>query len=264
MSEFYLNLPSNTFKELGASRENTSSEFRVRLPKDIHLTGDWEVALVEIQHPNSWDNVPEGENKMTIMYSEAQNPTTLVPSSKITYLYIEPGFYDSPDILCAAIQNAIAIKSENPEKEDAPLKGKIFFDWDHVRRRFVLGFPDPKYNILLSETLAYIMGFKFRVFTGKGFADHPPDFRGGIDSLYVYCDLVEPQIVGDSMEPLLRILPVSGKYGDIVHRVFDSPHYVNVLQKEFSSVSITIKTDRDLPVPFRFGKSVVKLHFRRK
>jgi hypothetical protein len=264
MNEFYLNLPSNTQKALGASRENTTSEFRVRLPKDIRLKGDWEVALVEVQHPNSWDNVPEGENKIIVLYAERQNPDSLNIASKIVHLFVQTGYYDDPESLIRAIENAIEHRIDYPTVGDPELRDIFFHDYDHIRRRFIIGSKDPKYNLQLSDTLAYMMGYKYNVISGFGMAEYPPDMRGGIDSIYVYCDLVEPQIVGDSMEPLLRILPVSGNYGDIVHRVFDSPHYVDVLQKEFSSVGISIKTDRDLPVPFRFGKSVVKLHFRRK
>ena len=110
-----------------------------------------------------------------------------------------------------------------------------------------------------------MLGYKHNFISSKkDIAVYEPDMRGGLESLYVYCDLVDPQIVGDTMEPLLRILPVVGKYGDVVHRVFVAPHYLNVLQKDFSEVGISIKTDQDKLIGFEFGKSVVKLHFRRK
>ena len=70
MSGFYLNLPSNTLTALGATRDNSSSEFLVRLPKDIRLNGDWEVALVEIQYPYSWDNLREGDNTISLICIE--------------------------------------------------------------------------------------------------------------------------------------------------------------------------------------------------
>ena len=123
----------------------------------------------------------------------------------------------------------------------------------------------PGYHITLSEHLAYMLGFKSPFLEKQiTMGQYPPDMRGGIDSLFVYCDIVSPQVVGDSMQHLLRILPVGGKYGDIINHVFVSPHYMDVLQKDFSSISISIKTDRDLPVPFKFGKTILKLHFRRK
>ena len=112
--------------------------------------------------------------------------------------------------------------------------------------------------------MQYMLGFKEKVFSKTTVAEYPPDLRAGIDNLYVYCDLCQPQIVGDTMEPLLRILPVIGNYGDVIHRVFSAPHYIGVLHRDFSAVRISIKTDRNENVPFAFGKTVAKLHFRRK
>ena len=152
-------------------------------------------------------------------------------------------------------------------------------EWEKKRVEFIKSCFDVSYNALhhrvilsvcenrqlvFSKLLAYMLGFKYNYIEGERTADYEPDLRGGMDSLYVYCDLIEPQIVGDVMEPLLRILPVIGEYGKVIHQVFVAPHYVNVLQKEFSSVRISIKTDQDRPILFRFGKSVVKLHFRQK
>ena len=53
MAEFYATLPSNT------STDNTLNKFTVHLPRRIELTGEWEVALVELQYPFSWYNVTE-------------------------------------------------------------------------------------------------------------------------------------------------------------------------------------------------------------
>ena len=38
-----------------------------------------------------------------------------------------------------------------------------------------------------------------------------------IDSIYVYCDVIEPRVVGDSQTPLIRIVPAKGNYGRIYH-----------------------------------------------
>jgi hypothetical protein len=120
----------------------------------------------------------------------------------------------------------------------------------------------------LSPLLQYILGFeKSDLIFGDDdtiSAAYPPDLRAGVDSLFVYCDIVEPQIVGARREQLLRIIPIKGAYAEIVHHDFISPHYVPVLNKQFGSIDISIKTDQNMPVAFRFGKTVAKLHFRKK
>ena len=255
MSEFYLNLPSNTNKALGAHRINSTSEFRVRLPNDIRLTGQWEVALVEIQCPYSWDNVPVTREKRLLT-----NQLAIVDKAdQYQKLSLWPSYYDDIDHLMAGIE---AVRTS--QKSEMFKKAEFQIGYHRIFRRVEIKFTKG-FQVLLSDHLAYMLGFKSpSLLGGSTMAQYAPDLRGGIDSLFIYCDIVASQVVGDSMQPLLRILPVSGKYGDVLHKIFVSPHYVDVLHKDFSSVSISIKTDRDLPVPFKFGKSIVKLHFRRK
>ena len=42
-------------------------------------------------------------------------------------------------------------------------------------------------------------------------APHSVDINRRLIGLYVYCDLCEPQIVGDTLSPLLRIVDSKGK-----------------------------------------------------
>ncbi len=46
--------------------------------------------------------------------------------------------------------------------------------------------------------------------------------------------------------------------------MFYLSHYVPVVAKEVDRIQIDIKDDSNLSVPFQFGKTVVKLHFRKK
>jgi hypothetical protein len=51
---------------------------------------------------------------------------------------------------------------------------------------------------------------------------HPvTDVKRGLNSLYVYCPLMEPRMVGDAQVPLLRIVPMEGRDGEMITRVFD-------------------------------------------
>ena len=94
-------------------------------------------------------------------------------------------------------------------------------------------------------------------------ADFVVDMSRGFESLYVYTNVVEPRVVGDSLVPLLRIVPLSGSQGDTVSKTFQKTQYVPVLCKEFGTIEIDIRDDTGRPVPFERGKVVVTLHFRR-
>ena len=42
-----------------------------------------------------------------------------------------------------------------------------------------------------------------------------------VDSLYIYCDVMEPGVVGDKQVPLLRIIPAEGDHGQLMTRIYE-------------------------------------------
>jgi hypothetical protein len=56
--------------------------------------------------------------------------------------------------------------------------------------------------------------------------------------MYMYCPLVEPRMMGDAQVPLLRIVPVEGRDGEMITRVFDPIQYCPLLQRRFQTVDI--------------------------
>jgi hypothetical protein len=88
------------------------------------------------------------------------------------------------------------------------------------------------------------------------------DVNRGFSAAYVYCNVLEHTPVGDTKAPLLRIVSVSGKRGDIVRTTYEKPVYVPLQQKSFDSIEIDIRDDTGHPIPFEYGKVVVTLHFR--
>lgn len=84
--------------------------------------------------------------------------------------------------------------------------------------------------------------------------------------MYVYCDLADHQLVGDTVAPLLRIVNIdtfNSPYGTTLTVHFHDPHYVPVLKSAFDTVEIDLRDDKGRQLPFRFGNSCMKLHFRR-
>lgn len=59
MNGFYLTLPSNS--SMREFPDNKLCTYVTRLAKNVDLDGRWEVGLVEIQYPNTWHNVKEGQ-----------------------------------------------------------------------------------------------------------------------------------------------------------------------------------------------------------
>ena len=59
-------------------------------------------------------------------------------------------------------------------------------------------------------------------------------------SLYVYSDLVDAQLVGDTVVPLLRIVPIRGRHGEMVTKAFENPQHLPIAKKQFTSVEMNI------------------------
>ena len=92
--------------------------------------------------------------------------------------------------------------------------------------------------------------------------DKVADINRGLTALYIYCDILEYVSVGDTKAPLLRIVPVDGRNGESIYKVFGEPRYIPLQKKNFQSIEINIRDDIGNPIPFETGKLVVTLHFR--
>ena len=95
-------------------------------------------------------------------------------------------------------------------------------------------------------------------------ADDVVNLTQWFDTLYLYTDIVESRIVGDTLAPLLRALPISGRHGDRVSDRFTNVHYVPLLCSNFNSIEVDIRNDMGRRVPFEYGRVTVTLHFRRR
>ena len=124
-------------------------------------------------------------------------------------------------------------------------------------------------KVELSETLVKLLGFtKTSVFTkGTRIAADIYNLQLSLSSLWVYTDIVEPTIVGDSVANLLRIIPVenTAKVGRrTVVRLYERPHYLKIMNNNIGMVEIEVTTSHGLsPILFK-DLIVAKLHFRRR
>ena len=83
------------------------------------------------------------------------------------------------------------------------------------------------------------------------------------NAIFVYSNLIQSQIVGNTLTPLLDVVAVQGGPRDLVCSRFDKPHYKPVLRKHFSDIHISLRDDQGKPIRFEKGKVIVTLHLRR-
>ena len=165
------------------------------------------------------------------------------------------GYYSSPKRILKAIEG---------KKHRTPLRIKFDIGMNEIdHKRGIAVKKDCQ--VTNSPLLQHMLGFKRAIFPhGDHVADWVADVTRGVNSLYVYCPLVEPRMVGDAQVPLLRIVPVEGRDAEMVPRVFDPVQYCPLVLRRIQTVEIDIRDDTGVKIQFERGRVVVTLHCRKR
>ena len=80
------------------------------------------------------------------------------------------------------------------------------------------------YQFAITGKISILLGFggKEVKITKKTASPYVADMNGAMNSIYPYCDIVQPQVVGDQNVKLLRVVPIEGKKGDVVTRTYSN------------------------------------------
>lgn len=256
-----MTLPSNS--SMKYFPQNTVTSYTTHLSKHIQLDGKWELALVDIHYPCSF--VVNGNNvdDETIRFQyDSLLARSTIRDTELFAVKITGGYYRNLDDLLNTIN----------KHED--IHDYMEFSYDTRINRVKLRIMNENVsNVSLSEKLSQQLGFDYdeknilKPNITELIGSKAPNLALGIPAhIYVYCDLIEPQFIGDTTAPLLNIVNVNidtYKYGSYNSVSFTSPHYVPVMKSTFETVEIDLRDHTGKKLPFMFGTSYVKLHFRR-
>lgn len=192
------------------------------------------MGLAEIQYPHTWYNIAQAE---AFFVAEIEG--------EVHHSILKAGFYDSPELLVKRLK--LVCKASLPDCK------AVEFSYDDITKKVTVSLK-PDVSISFSPHLQTMFGFA------------EPHYESGIHegdhSLYVYCNILKQQMVGDVLVPLLRIVPTKGTDGELVTRTYENIMYYLVQQKHFDTVELDIRDDTGRRVSFERGKVVVTLHFR--
>ena len=59
-----------------------------------------------------------------------------------------------------------------------------------------------------------------------------------MSTIYIYCNIVQPQIVGDTNAQLLKSIPVEETFGHIITKTFKNIQYVPIQRRSFEDVDV--------------------------
>ena len=206
MESFTIELVSNAPAQLFP--DNALRSFTNFLPEQLNLDGQWEVAISEISYPSMYQNVTEGK----FMFFDKKL------SNLSEFYYLEPGLYPSITDIVEAMN--IRIQERHNHSENC-IKIKVSRRTPKVEIYVAnetsgLAFFSTDLGHIFGSNVGNEFGVMLR---GKG--PHKPKFAYDIvriQSLMIYTDLVEYNIVGDTKAPLLRCFPFISKLksGDII------------------------------------------------
>lgn len=167
----------------------------------------------------------------------------------------------------AAKEEKLAALKLQKIEQISELSKKMYFVFNPLLKRVTIHFDSSLISqVHLSTHLQHMLGFESRfLIVNKEEGKYNPDMKAGIEALYLYVDIIEPQRVGTGFFNLLRVIHIdNSEFNSTVEKIYYAPQYLSVAQKILSFIHVEVKTDTGVLVPFQSGKIVCKLHFRRK
>ena len=248
------------------SLRKKTSDLKVHLPKSVTLEGSWECGLAEIQYPRSWYTMSQSLEHWVQCKQDNMDIIALLPL----------GYYRNPrgviDQLNHEMETAFAAAAD--EKMRDPTSGLTtlpqlrthlhFNPYSQVASLEIQKSQLKNMRVGLSIPLAHMLGFDTMVYRRPGFhvASRVVNLSN-TNAIFVYLDVIQSQIVVDTLAPLLDVVAVQGEPGDLVCRRFDKPHYKPILRKHFSDIHISLHDNQGDPIRFEKGKVIVTLNLRR-
>ena len=258
MSHFYITLPSDDCKDIFPG--NTAAHFKTRLATPISLVGEWDVALYEIHYKRLWNVINPIDAEIIYEITTTSSEESSIHRATVS-LYKE--YYSTIEEVVNS-SNSLFINLKTAQK----LERVPTFGYNSREKKFHVDL-QPGESLQFKPKPAAMLGIKTNPIHGgsESIKYHGEDLfnlNETIHTLYVYCDIIENMPVGREEAPLLRIVGVDAKQGEIVRKTYDNPMYIPVRIKKFDTVEIDIKSNTGEHVPFQYSKSEVILHFRKQ
>ena len=257
MSHSYITLPSDGFK--GIFPSNVSANFKTKFAAPISLVGEWDVALYEIHYKRLWNVI--NSNDAEIIY-EHKTTTTRESTTQQARLYLYQGYYSTIDEVVTSLNSLF-----NNLKTAQKLVRVPQFDYNSRKRKIYIDL-QPGETLHFKPKLSAMMGITSNsIHCVSASIKYQSEDLFSLDetlhSLYVYFDIIENMPVGSAEAPLLRIVGVDAKQGEIVRKTYDNPMYGPVRIKKFDTIEIDMKSNTGENAPFQQSRSEVILHFRK-
>ena len=240
---FYITLPNH---EGTLFPENTPREYTTRLPRWIHLDNEWMIGLHSVSYTRQYI-VEHFDTPISFTYAGSNEKGRKLKKYPTTIREYIVGINES---LKGSVNNKeIEFKLE--------LNGKVTI------------VVSSGYKVLLTRAQAIILGFlnvddeeEVREISTTETGGHLANLHRKTN-IFIYCDIVEPQIVGDKTIPLLGIA-LCERSGKVYEKTYtgENIRYIPVQTRSFQNIKIHLRSSTYEPIPFEHGRASVTLHLR--
>ena len=127
----------------------------------------------------------------------------------------------------------------------------------------------PGYKVCLRREQAIVLGFmtfddsaEVKEIAKSETGSHVANLHRETN-IHVYCDIVQPQIVGDKTVPLLGVVPCE-KTTETYETLYavENIHYIPIQTKSFQKVKILLRSSTNESIPFEHGRATITLHLK--
>lgn len=203
---------------------------RVRLPTPVDLT-NYEVSVQSLSFPQTFANVP---NSIIEYRAEAEKKVVAFPT----------GFYSDNRALVEQLNHLVDSEA-------------IGFSYDPHRQLAAVHMKSPRASIKLPKTLAMMMKFPQYTLKHDTVSSGPISVLGTSEIAYVVADFTAPVLFNSSSANLLHVTPIN-------QPVVTPLPYMSTRNGIFETFTIEVLHINKYQIPFLGGKTVLRLHFRRK
>lgn len=193
---------------------------------------------------------------------------------------ISPGCYPTIDTLLESIFRRVCVKAEW-DFATLPVKWSVC-PVSHLLRVDFKGTAKEKMKVkAISKDLRSILGVcsiidcstnvdeqqdekrhKKNQSNSRATDQYPTDLRGGCHTMFLYCDLVHNEILGDTQSALLRAIPLSSSKAN--HRSFSKLQWRRLIKCTIQSITISLRSETGSFIPFLSrGRTNLTLQFKR-
>ena len=168
------------------SHENIASRYVTTLAKELTFGSDCKCCLKEIHYPRSWNTLDRHERNQNTWETKT----------------LPPGHYERKQQVIDAMNKLLS---------ELMVTLELLNTSQNV---VIIGI-----GLFRATNLTHGARTPYRI------PSRSPNMNRGIDAIYVYYDVIQTKLVGDSSMPLLSAVPLRGVFGEMVFKEYSSPVY---------------------------------------